>query len=99
MKLINYANNKKYKSNEANKWAKDMLKGLKHDLKCYEKQYNMDIRSCEMEQLGDYLEGKFNTRFIKWFIENYNLDSSGRLLYRFVYKNDNSFLPKQKERI
>lgn len=68
MKLINKSNNKKYKSSEVLKWAKDMQNNLQDDLYCYQKDLNLTISSNNFNTISDSL---FVSHYIEWFLDNY----------------------------
>ena len=68
MKFIDKLVKKKYDKTQLKLWAKDMLSGLKHDLKYYQRQCQKKIT---VGNYADYTEAFFVKKFIKWFIENH----------------------------
>ena len=68
MKYVNKFEEKKYSKTEIEKWAKDMLKGLKYDLKIYKKQSKGKLK---FDNIGDYTEAAILSNYIEWFINNY----------------------------
>jgi len=67
MNLVNQsANIQKYATEK--EWAKDMRKGLKRDLKIYQKQCSDKPLHTDIDK---YLEGVYVSDFIDWFLNNY----------------------------
>lgn len=82
IKPINNSAEKKYDSFE--EWAEDMLKGLKHDLKCYKKQCRGKL---DLLNLNEYLEGLYVSQFLEWFIRNHFEEVKSRINFKNVHNH------------
>lgn len=68
MKFRNISYHKQYTDKQIKEWAKDMLDGLKLDLKIYKNQCN---KKPDINDISEYNEALYCKGFIEWFINNH----------------------------